>query len=399
MSTMRNLKMNNLNDNSEGESKMNKSKLLTIIAGLGAVATLILFLMVFSWTTIEGHERVVVQDWKSGVQPEVLSAGTYFYAPMTTKHIKYNVGVGKLILGKQALYGNENADFPPLTVTVGGNGKEQPASFNVTLQYRINPAKLINLHNSVRGDYEALLIKPALVRIISDASTKKEVLDFYSGQGRVDLQNEIEKAISDEDSLKEVGIVVETFVIDDIELDKSYVDEIRGRQLAFQKRLRAMEETKAAEEDAKKAQAEGQAEKFRRIVKAEAEKEEKIRAAEARAAEVRLKAEADAKQVELASAADKIKVVNAAEADRFRKEQDAAGVLALGMAQAKVEEEKKKSKYDGVAGARQAAVEIEQAKTERFKNVAIKGVVTEKTMMMITDGDNLNKPNVMIDAK
>lgn len=378
---------------------MERSKLLTIIAGLGAVATLIIFFMTFSWTTIEGHERAVVQDWKTGVQPEVLSAGTYFYAPMTTKHIKYNIGVGKLILGEQSLYGNENADFPPLTVTVGGNGKEQPASFNVTLQYRINPAKLINLHNSVRGDYEALLIKPALVRIISDASTKREVLDFYSGQGRVDLQNEIEKAISDEDSLKAVGIVVETFVIDNIQLDKNYVEEIRGRQLAFQKRLRAVEETKAAEEDAKKAQAEGQAEKFRRIVKAEAEKEEKIRAAEARAAEVRLRAEADAKQVELASAADKIKVINAAEADRFRKEQDAAGVLALGMAQAKVEEEKKKSKYDGTAGARQAAVEIEQAKTERFKNVAIKGVVTEKTMMMITDGENLNKPNVMIDTK
>jgi regulator of protease activity HflC (stomatin/prohibitin superfamily) len=378
---------------------MSKSKLASIIAGLGALALLIITLMVFSWTTIEGHERVVVQDWKSGVQEEILTAGTYFYAPMTTKHIKYNVGVGKLILGKQALYGDEKADFPALTVTVGGNGKEQPASFNVTLQYRLNPVKLINLHNSVRGDYEALLIKPALVRIISDASTKKEVLDFYSGQGRVDLQNEIEKAISDEDSLREVGIVVETFVIDDIELDKNYVEEIRGRQLATQKRLRAVEETKAAEEDARKAQAEGQAEKFRRIVKAEAEKEEKIRAAEARAKEVELNAAAKAKEVELASAADKVKVINAAEADRFRKEQDAAGVLALGMAQAKVEEEKKKSKYDGTAGARQAAVEIEQAKTDRFKNVAIKGVVTEKTMMMITDGDNLNKPSIMIDAK
>ena len=391
--------MNNFNNNSEEKTTMSKSKLALIIGGIASVALLIFTVMTFSWTTVDGNERVVVQDWKSGIQKEVLSSGTHFYAPMTTKHFKYNVGVGKLILGSQEVYGRENVDFPALTVTVGGNGKEQPAGFSVTLQYRLNPTNLLELHNSVQGDYEALLIKPALSRIISDASTKKEVLDFYSGQGRVDLQNEIERAITDEDSLKKVGIVVETFVIDDISLDQSYVDEIRGRQLATQKRLRAVEETKAAEEDAKKAQAEGQAEKFRRIVKAEAEKEEKIRAAEAKAKEIELNAAAQAKQVELASAADKIKVMNAAEADRFRKEQDAAGVLALGMAQAKVEEERKKSKYDGEAGARQASIEIEQAKTDRFKNVAIKGVVTEKTMMMITDGENLNKPSIMIDAK
>ena len=356
-----------------------KNKFLVGGGIVGAVFLFIAFFSVLNWTDVGGNERVVVQDWKEGVQSNILSSGTHFYVPITTDHFKYNVGVAKMIMGEQDKYGSEKVDFPAFTITVGGNGKEQPAQFHVTLQYRLNPTKLVDLHNSVRGNYEELLIKPALTRIISDLSTQREVLDFYSGKGRVDLQNSIERAIATEPSLSEVGIVVETFVFDAIELDSQYVEEIRGRQIALQKRLRAVEETKAAEELANKAEAEANADKLKRIVAAEATKEERIRAAQALAQEV-----------EYAATADAIKVKAAAEADRFRKEQDAAGVLALGMAQAKVDQEKKVSKYEGTAGERQAAVEIEQAKTERLKNANISGIVTEKTFMMLTDGNKMN---------
>lgn len=364
-----------------------KTKVMLGGGAVGLVFMVIAFFSVLNWTEVGGNEQVVVQDWKMGVQENTLGSGTHFYVPLTTNHYKYNIGVAKMIMGDQDKYGQEKVDFPAFSITVGGNGKEQPAEFHVTLQYRLNPTKLVDLHNSVRGNYEELLIKPALTRIISDLSTQREVLDFYSGSGRVDLQNAIEKAIATEPSLSEVGIVVETFVFDAIELDNLYVEEIRGRQIALQKRLRAIEETKAAEELANKAEAEANADKLKRIVAAEATKEERIRAAQAKAQEVQLAATADA-----------IKVKAAAEADRFRKEQDAAGVLALGMAQAKVDKEKKISKYEGVAGERQAAVEIEQAKTERLKNAKISGVISEKTFLLLSDGAGINKPNVTIQA-
>lgn len=44
----------------------------------------------------------------------------------------------------------------------------------------------------------------------------------------------------------------------------------------------------------------------------------------------------------------------------------------------------------------EAAVEIEQAKTERLKNMTFTGVVTEKTLMMFSDSKNLNTPSVVI---
>lgn len=370
------------------------SKIIKALLGLGFLGILVGGFMMVGWTTIQGNERVVVQDWRKGIENDVLNSGTRFYVPLTTKHYKYNVGTEKFIMGDADLYngkGSEYVDYPAFTVTTGGNGKEQPASFSITLQYRINPNKLVELHKKAQSKYEDLVIKPALTRIISDQATELQVLDFYSGTGRVNLQKNIELAISSHPSLSEVGIMVETFVIDRIKLNEMFVAEITGRQLATQKKLRAIEETKAAIENAKKVEAEAEADKLKRIVEAEADKQEKIKAAEASNESRILAAKAQAEEIK-----------EKATAERFRKEQDAKGALALGIAQAKVAKEKKMSKYAGEAGSRQAAVEIEQARTDRLKNAKISGIVSEKTFLMMAGNDlnrkNTNGPVVTIQA-
>jgi regulator of protease activity HflC (stomatin/prohibitin superfamily) len=355
-----------------------KQKLTIGLVGVGGLVLLLVFAMLFSWERVEGNERLITQGITSGVNDEIVGSGTYFYVPLKTTVYKYNVGTEKFIMGRQDLYngkGSDFVDYPAFTVTTGGNGREQPATFSVTLQYRLDPSKLVDLHKTAQNNYEDLVIKPALTRIISDQATTQTVLDFYSGEGRVTLQRNIEKAITEHPALSAVGIMVETFVIDSIDLDKEYVAQITGRQLATQQKLRAIEEAKAAEEIAKKVEAEAQADKLKKIVEAEAAKEQRVKAAEAAASEV-----------ELAAKADATKVKAAAEAQRFSKEQDAKGLLAQGLAEAQVAREKAAAKYTGEAGARQAQVEIEQARVSLFKNMNIQGVLPEKTVMTIING-------------
>lgn len=369
-------------------------KLAKGLVALGIIVGLMSFFLVFNWTTIEGHERAVTQNWRTGVSEDLWGPGTHFYVPLTTTAYIYDIGTNKFIMGSRStqkieasdlgkrvvktvqLYGeSERIAFPAVTITTGGEGKEQPATFSVTLQYHLDPAKLIKLHNSVQNEYEELTIKPALTRIISDLATTRPVLAFYSGEGRVELQRAIEQAILENAALSEVGIVVETFVIDDIALDPQYVAEITGRQIATQAKLREVEEADAAKARAERIESEALADKLRRIMEADASKEEKIRAAEATAAEVRA----------------------LAEADRYKKEQDAEGLLAQGMAEARVDKAKKISKYEGVAGARQAQVEIELARTERLKNFQVTGVLPEKSMLTLIGGD-INKVPPVINA-
>jgi len=352
----------------EALSQMSLKRKLTLGAvGLGSFLFFISFFLVFNWQHVKGNERLVTQNFRTGVSQEIVSSGTFFYVPLTTTVYKYNVGTEKFIMGNKALYngkGSDFVDYPAYTITTGGNGKEQPATFSVTLQYRLDPTKLVALHNKAQNSYEDLIIKPALTRIISDQATILSVLDFYSGTGRVDLQRNIEKAISEHPELSGAGIMVETFVIDSIDLDKAYVEEITGRQLASQKKLRAVEETRAAEEVAKRVEAEAEADKLKKIVEADAAKQQRVKAAEASAQETKL----------------------AAEASRFQKEQDAKGLLAQGTAEAEVAQKKALAKYAGEAGARQAQVEIEMARVDLFKNMKIDGVLPEKTILTIING-------------
>jgi len=363
-----------------------KQKLAIIGVGLGTVMAFILFFMAFNWEVVEGNERLITQNWNSGVSEEVLTSGTHFYIPLTTTVYKYNVGTEKFIMGAKEHYngaGSDFVDYPAFTITTGGSGNEQPATFSVTLQYHLDSTKLVALHKQSSKNYEDLIIKPALTRIISDQATQLKVLDFYSGTGRVELQNSIRDAITVHPALSEVGIIVDTFVFDAIVLDQEYVGKIQARQLAYQDKLKNIEEAKAAEENAKKVEAVAQADKLKRIVEAEASKQEKIKAAEAANESKILEAQAAAEQKKLD-----------ASADRFRKEQDAKGLLAQGMAEAKVAEEKRDSKYSGEAGLRQAQVEMEQARVALFTNMKLEGIVTQDTVLTIINGSN--KPQLTL---
>lgn len=382
-----NKSMSGRNYNSQEEETMNFGHKL-VFGGVGvAVGLVVLFFALLRWVQVEGNERLVTQNWRTGVSEEIIGPGTKFYMPLTTTVYKYNVGTEKFIMGNKNLYngeGSDYVDYPAFTITTGGSGKEQPATFSVTLQYNLSPSKLVNLHNTAQNNYEDLIIKPALTRIISDQATQLEVLDFYSGEGRVNLQKNIEVAITEHAALADAGIIVNTFVIDDIALDNEYVEKIRGRQIAVQDKLKSIEEAAAAREQAKKVEAQAEADKLKRIVEAEASKAEKVKAAEA----------ANESQILAAQAAAQQKRLNA-EADRFSKEQDAEGLLAQGLAQAKVDEAKRDALYSGQSGERRALVEMERARVELFKNMSLQGIVTEKTVLTMINGD---RPQLTVPA-
>ena len=346
-----------------------KSGLTVILTIIGVLFVGGILLKSAGVTNIDGTERVVVKDWNAGILPEILTPGTHFYVPFTTDHYLYDVGSAKFIMGDAQFYsgeGEDTVDYPAFTVTTGGKNKEQPATFSVTLNYHLDPTKLVALHNTTAKSYEDLTIKPALTRIISDSVTTLEVLDFYSGTGRVALQKDIESAITNHPRLAEIGVVVDTFVIDAIILDPAYVGKIKARQLAVQETLKNIEETKAANQAALRVKAEAEAEKNRTIAIAEAQNEKRI--LEAQAEEESRKA--------------------LARASRFEKEQNAKGLLAQGEAEAKVIELKKQSAYSGTSGRLKAQVEINQARVDLFKNMQIKGILDKNVALTIINDES-----------
>jgi hypothetical protein len=359
-----------------------KTKIVLGLAGLATAFALMFVIKFMGIQTIEGNERAVVQHWNDGVLPELWQPGTTFYNGITTTPYVYHIGAQRFIMGE-----GRDADVGPFKVTTGGEGNEQPAIFYSTLQYSLNTSKLVQLHNKCNYRCESSVIKNTLTRLISDTATQQKVLDFYSGAGRKALQDSIEQAIRTHPALVNIGIVVENFVFDRIVLDSEYVGKIAARQLAYQDKLKNIQETAAAEEAAKKTEALAEADKLKKIVEAEAKKQQRIKAAEAQAQEV-----------ELAAKADATKIKEQAAADRFRKEQDAKGLLAQGLAEARVAEAKRNSKYSGVSGLRKAQVEIARARVGLFQNMAIKGVLDKDVALTIINNKGGNSPQLTVPA-
>lgn len=371
-----------------------KVKLWSIIGGVSFLILLIAAFQFIGFVEVKGHQAAVVEGYYNtlgmtkGVQKDLLNNGRHFYVPALSRPYVYNVGTDNFIMGDPKYYKNEGtqfADFGPLTIKCGGRGNEQPATFSVTLQFHLDTDNLTTLHRYAQHQYKDRIIKPALTNIIKSLTVEQHVLDFYTGVGYNKLQKDIEERIKTDPTLSEVGIVVDTFVLDQIDLDPAYEAEIQGRQLATQQKLRADEEAKAAESIALKKQAIANAKKLERIVAAEADKQEKIKAAEAQNESRILAAKAEAQEIK-----------QKATAERYRKEQDAKGLLAQGLAEAKVDKARKMSRYEGVAGLRQAQVEIAQLQVAKFKNFNPAGVITEKTFLTV-NGES-KSPTLTIDA-
>ncbi|QQE13609.1 hypothetical protein JD969_09160 [Planctomycetota bacterium] len=341
------------------------------LATVGIVALFLIaisFLM-FDFETVRGNEIGVMETWSGGVEDEALAPKTYILFPGFMKKI-YTYDVSSQIFVMNDL--DNTAEF--------GEGRRrdsyrvqskegQDMTISMNVRWRIDPAKVVHLHKTVREAIVEKVVRPELMRAVKDEATTRTAIEAYSGSGLVDLQKSIIERLSAADSnMRLQGIIVESFVIEKISLDPEYIGEIKARQVATQKQLRMVEEEKAAMAEAQKVKAEAQAQYEKALVEARRDKEVGILEYEKKAEQEVLAAEASAKQVELAAEADKKKVVLAAEAEKESGELKADAILALGMAEA--EATKLNLQAYAVEGA-DAFVKIEISKqiAEAFKNI------------------------------
>ena len=172
----------------------------------------------------------------------------------------------------------------------------------------------------------------------------------------------IQKALQGEGEgaeLKNRGIIVENFVIEHIALDPKYIDEIKGKQIATQKSLRAVEEQKAAEAQALVAKSLAQADFNTKVVEAERQKKETI-----------IRAEGEKEKAITQATAEQQKLILEAEGTKTSQIAIAEGVIAMGKATA--EAQKLKLSAYAVPGA-EAFTRIEISKNMATAFSGIKG--------------------------
>ena len=334
---------------------------------------------------VEGDEAVVQQDWSKGVLPDVLLSGTHFYVGWTTDVYKYQIGTQKITFDK-------GAEYDRIVVNVGENGGQE-AHIAMSVNYRLgwidsgagsafSPEKLIRIHKDGIGKtYEDVIVRRTIVDAVNKVARPYDALRIYSGTGFVKFKEEVEKELKNHPVFKDRGIYIENLIINKVYLDPAYESEIAGKQLAIQQTLRKKEETKAAEEEAKRAFAQAQAQVEVTRQRAEAEKIITVKKAEADKAQAILRAEGEKEQQVLQAEGEKQKRILEAEGNRDANLAIASGILAVGKSEAEVEQLKRDAKYDGTSGERRANVEIATAQAEKARGM-LQGVsvIPERTI-------------------
>lgn len=342
------------------------------VAGIvGIMIVAVLFGGFFAYVKIEGDQIGVVQDW-NGVKTQTLGPGTHLYNNFISDVHVYPIGTQKITFDSK----NENhdAEYERIPVEVGENGG-QAAWVAISVNYHLNPEDIVKLHKQGIGrTYESVVLKREIVDTVNEiARPYKSALDLYSGTGFVDFKNKINDSLKSNSVLKDRGIDVENTIIYNVHLDPAYESEIAAKQIAQQQVLRKQEETKAAEQEAKRIFAFSQAEVEKARQVAEANKIVMVTAADAQAQQQVLQAEGEKK-----------KRVLEAEGNRDANIAIASGELAVGKARAEVKQLESTSLYAGEAGSRRAEVDIRTAQANAMTAILNKLVVVpEKTFLQI----------------
>lgn len=316
---------------SEYESEQSNSDPLVKLAGIGVIFLVIVavLFLAFDITTIKGNELGVKETWSSGVVNEVYQPKMYFLMPGETLY-PYDASSQVFVMNDKPSAQERIAQGREKDAYKVQSSEGQDMTISLNLRWRINPLKLVEIHKTVRNDIEEKLIRPVVMRVVKDEATKMKAIDAYSGEGLVRLQASIQTALTGSGEgaeLKERGVIVESFVVERIELDPKYIEEIKGKQIATQKTLRAAEEQKAAEAQALVAKAEAQADFNKRTVEAERDAKVMVTAAQAENEKAILTAKAEQQKLTLEAEGKKAAMIATAE-----------GTLAMGKAEAQAKE-------------------------------------------------------------
>lgn len=185
-----------------------------------------------------GHRGVVLRF--GAVTGTVLGEGIYFITPFIESVEEMDVQV-----------------HAHRTPAAAASHDLQEVKTEITLNFRLDPASVDTVYRDLRQDYEARIITPAVQEAIKASTAEYDAEQLI--QHRVKVRNEIEQALVKR--LAVHGILVDAVSITDFQFSPDFEKAIESKVVATQAALRAENDLRRIETEAKQrvATAEGEA--------------------------------------------------------------------------------------------------------------------------------------------
>jgi regulator of protease activity HflC (stomatin/prohibitin superfamily) len=208
------------------------------LTGLIITVIIVGIIAMGSFTQIEyGHVGLYKTFGK--LNSEVLSPGIHFKIPFIQSVIQVNTQVTKAE-----------------TDTTASSKDLQPVSTHVAVNYSVNKESAYNLMNNIGGSFDTIIINPAVQEIVKEVTARYQAEDLIAKRDVV--AGEISELLTAR--LAKYDLIVNEINIVDFKFSDAFNQSIEAKQVAQQQALKASNDLKRVEIEAKQKIAQAQAE-------------------------------------------------------------------------------------------------------------------------------------------
>jgi len=236
------------------------------------------------------HVGVVVSYISpGGVRPQPLRAGLHLIIPIVESEVRYPIYWQTYTMSGKIGEGNQTTMDSIRARTSDG----QEVQLDSSVIYRVNPDQAVSIHVDWQKRYTEDFIRPVIRGFVRTEASQFTVQEVNSDK-RKDLEIALQRKLSEEFASK--GIILDQFLVRDVEFTELYAQAIEEKQVALEgerKTISQAEQTRNL--------AEGESDRIK--IEAEGNKQRFISEAEGRAQAIKLEAEAQADALKLIAAA------------------------------------------------------------------------------------------------
>ncbi|MBI5958459.1 MAG: prohibitin family protein [Chloroflexi bacterium] len=248
-------------------SRNNPARAGALITAIGVVIAIVFFTMGAGVVEIQPNEVGVVFNVLNGnLADQPLGAGLHIIIPGIQEVTIYSVAQKEYTMSGAVNEGALKGDDAVEALTNDG----QQVRLDVTVIYRINPAKANIVHKEWQNRFENGLIRPTVRSVIRESLGQFEVQEIYS-EKRAELAVEIEQQVRAK--IEPAGFEITNVLIRNIVFSQEYVNSIEQKQVAQQQALEAEFRVQEKEQEADQARALARGEADAAKIRAEGETE------------------------------------------------------------------------------------------------------------------------------
>lgn len=218
--------------------KPQKNNGVKAVINLVVLGLVVVILGMNSFATVQyGHVGLYKTFGK--LSDNVLAPGVHFRIPFVQTVIQVNTQVTK-----------SEAD------TSASSKDLQPVSTHVAVNYSVNKEAVYHLMNNIGGAYDSIIIAPAIQEIVKEVTAKYPAEDLIAKRDVV--ANEVSDLLTKR--LAKYNLIVNDINIVNFKFSDAFNQSIEAKQVAQQQALKAENDLKRVEIEAKQKVAQAQAE-------------------------------------------------------------------------------------------------------------------------------------------